>query len=107
MDAAQTLLKDSSPVPGLESVARGLTMSFTVQPGEFIQILNTGKGHWVTVSTGGMPHPVVHVYDSIYSAASTSLEAQISSMICTREESILLEFVDVAIQSGKVTMLYH
>ena len=107
VDAAQTLLKDSSPVPGLESVALGLTMSFTVQPGEFIQILNTGNGHWVTVSTVGVPHPVVQVYDSIYSAASTSLEAQISSMICTREDSIILEFVDVPIQSGKATMLYH
>ena len=50
-DAAQKLVKQLSPVPGLESVACGLTMAFAVQPGEFVQILNTGHGHWVTVST--------------------------------------------------------
>ena len=48
VDAAQKLLKQISPVPGLESVACGLTMTFAVQPGDFVQILNTGHGHWVT-----------------------------------------------------------
>ena len=107
VDAAQTLLKDSCSVPGFESVACGLTMTFPVQPGEFVQILNTGRGHWVTVSTVGVPHPVVRVYDSIYSSAGTSLEAQVSSLIYTREESIYLEFADVPIQAGKIALVYH
>ena len=41
IDAAQNLLKKVIPVPGLESVTCGLTMTYSVQPGDFIQILNT------------------------------------------------------------------
>lgn len=100
VDASQKLLKCTSPVPGLEPVACGLTMSYTVQPGEFVQILNTGNHHWVTASAIGVPHPVVRVYDSKYSSAGTSLEAQISSMICTQEENVILEFMDVPVQAG-------
>ena len=37
--AAQTLIKQSSPVGGLQKVCCGLTMSFTTEPSEFIQIL--------------------------------------------------------------------
>ena len=62
IDAAQNLLKKEFPVPGLQSVGCGLTMTFAIQPGEFIQILNTGQGHWVTISTIGTTHPTVHVY---------------------------------------------
>ena len=100
IDAAQKLLKQISPVPGLESVACGLTMTFVVQPEEFVQILNTGHGHWVTVSTIGVAHPTVRVYDSLYSSAGTRLEAQISSLIQTEKPEISLEFMDVPIQAG-------
>ena len=48
-------------VPGLDSVAYGLTTSFPIQHGEFVQ---TGKGHWVTASSIGVPYPAVHIYDS-------------------------------------------
>ena len=99
MDAAQKLLKDSSSVPGLKSVTSGLTMSFTVQPGEFVQILHTGNGHWVTTSTVGVPHPVVRVYDGMFSSAGSSLEGQIA---CTRNESMFIDFIDVPIQAGKI-----
>ena len=39
IDAAQNFLKQISPVPGLESAAFSLTMTFAVQLGEFVQIL--------------------------------------------------------------------
>ena len=100
VDAAQKLLKDISPVPGLESVACGLTMSFTIQRGDFVQILNTGKGHWVTASSNGTPHPVVCIYDSLYSSAGTTLESQIAGLIHTQEPNIYLEFMDVPVQAG-------
>ena len=100
IDAAQKLVKQLSPVPGLESVACGLTMAFAVQPGEFVQILNTGHGHWVTVSTIGVAHPTVCVYDSLYSSAGTRLDAQIASLIQSEEPEISLEFVDVTVQAG-------
>ena len=100
IDAAQKLLKEISPVPGLQSVACGLTMTFSVQPEEFVQILNTGRGHWVTVSTIGMAHPTVCVYDSLYSSAGTKLEAQIASLIQTEKPEIYLKFMDVPVQAG-------
>ena len=71
-----------------------------MQPEEFVQILNTGKGHWVTASTIGVPYPVVRLYDSKFFSAGTSLEAQISCMLCTREDKVILDLVDVHIQAG-------
>ena len=100
IDAAQNLLKKAFPVPGLQSVSCGLTMTYAVQPGEFIQILNTGLGHWVTISTIGTSHPTVHVYDSLYSCAGTRLKAQIAAVMATEKPELILEFMDVPIQSG-------
>jgi len=67
---------------------------------EFVQILNTGEGHWVTVSTIGTSHPLVCVFDSLYSSAGTRLEAQIASLIHTEKPEICLEFMDVPVQAG-------
>jgi len=36
IDAAQILLKKECPLPALQSVGCGLTMTFAIQPGEFI-----------------------------------------------------------------------
>ena len=104
IDAAQKLLRDVSPVPGLDSVAYGLTTSFPIQHGEFVQILNTGKGHWVTASSIGVPYAVVHIYDSLYSSAGTALESQIARLIHTQQSSIYLDFVDLPVQAG--TLVY-
>ena len=136
INAAQTLLKDMYPVSGMESAACGLTMTYSVQRSEFIQILNSGDGHWVTVVLGyhilmflcttvcirqlalhlklklpafvvhrslylvGVSHPDVFVYDSMYSTAGTTLEAQIASLRCTQESVLKIKFVDVQRQSG-------
>ena len=81
VDAAQKLLKKACPVSGLQSVSCGLTMTYDVQPGEFIQVLNTGQGHWVTISTIGTSHPTVRIYDSLYSSAGTQLKAQIAAVM--------------------------
>jgi len=99
-DAAQKLLKKACPVSGLQSVSCGLTMTYDVQPGEFIQVLNTGQGHWVTISTIGTSHPTVRIYDSLYSSAGTRLKAQIAAVMATEQQNLTLEFMDVAMQSG-------
>lgn len=52
------MLRIAGLVPGLESDAGGLTMSFNKQPSEFAQILNTGNVHWWTASAVGVPHLV-------------------------------------------------
>lgn len=43
IDAAQTLLKQAFPqLCGLQSVSCGLTMTFDIEPSEFVQVLNNG-----------------------------------------------------------------
>ena len=63
--------------------------------------------HWtgalVTISTIATSHPTVCVYDSLYSCAGTHLKAQIAAVMATEEPELILEFMDVPIQSGS----YH
>ena len=101
INAAQRLLKEVNPaMPGLQDVTLGLTWNFCVEPHEFIQILHTGRGHWLVVSTIGVQHPVVQVFDSLYTTASTTLKKQIATFLTTMKPSITLHFMDVQMQSG-------
>jgi len=50
INAAQQMLHKQYVVPGLEDVSKGGALSMDAHQGEFIQILNVGKVHWVTVS---------------------------------------------------------
>ncbi len=101
IDAAQKLLKKANPLmSGFQSVTLGLTMSYDVEPGEFVQILHNGHGHWHTISTVGTEHPEVQMYDSVYSCCPTSCKAQIASLLATQHTAIKLKYMDVQMQSG-------
>ena len=51
INAGQDLIKSCySQVRGLQNVSLGKTLAFEVMKGEFIQILHTGRDHWVTIS---------------------------------------------------------
>ena len=51
VDAGQKQLKSMYPhIQGLQEVALGMVLSYSIAQSEFIQIMNTGKHHWVTVS---------------------------------------------------------
>lgn len=101
INAAQKLLRKANPVvPGLQDVVSGLTMNFDVEPGEFVQILHTGQGHWNTISTIGMRHAEVQVFDSMYMSVPTMATAQIASLLATEEPAIQLNIMDVQMQSG-------
>lgn len=99
IDSAQTLLRELSCVPGLQSVSLGWNRMFNIQHGEFIQILNTGAGHWVTVSSVGS-HPVINIYDSKYSSTTSDLQEQIASIVCSPYSTLVLQFPNVSLQSG-------
>ena len=99
IDASQKLLQRMFPaISGFQSVCLGLT-SFQVQPGEFIQIINS-RGHWVTVSTIGTIHPNIHVYDSLYSCANTYLKTQIACLLASEEPELQLSCMNMMMQSG-------
>ena len=101
INAVQTLLKKANPLmSGLQSVVLGNTMSFDIEPGEFVQILHNGHGHWLTISTVGNMHPQVQVYDSAYSCCPTICKAQIAALLATVQPSIELQYMDVQMQSG-------
>ena len=94
-------MKKANPlVSGLQSVVFGNTMSFDIEPGEFVQILHNGHGHWLTISTVGNNHPQVQVYDSAYSCCPTICRAQIAALLATMQPAIELQYMDVQMQSG-------
>ena len=68
INAAEQLLRQRFPqLPGLQDVALGQTMAFTIMTGEFVQILHTSRDHWLTISNIGEQHPYkIRVYDSMF-----------------------------------------
>ena len=100
VDAAQMLLKQAFSTPGFQNVCCGLTMNFDIQHGEFVQILHDGFNHWFTVSTVGTSHPVIHVYDSMYSTTGTHSRAQIAALLHTESPVIPIQFMSVHMQAG-------
>ena len=101
-DAAQALLKKAHPyVEGLESVALGETLAFSVQRGEFVQVLNTGGSHWITVSNIGCKPGTVSIYDSLPNVNIPSrTKEQIASLLCAQENTITLQLQHVQQQHG-------
>ena len=75
-------------------------MNFNVETEEIVQIIHTGKGHWVTISTIGTVQPEVVVYDSVYSTLPMLARAQIASLLATQQPTIKVKFMDVQMQSG-------
>lgn len=73
----------------------GNTRSFDIEPGEVVQILHNGHGHWLTISTVGSNHPQVQVYDSAYSCCPTICKAQIAALLATMQPAIKLQYMDV------------
>ena len=54
ISASQLLLKKAYPmIQGLQSPILGETLNFNVCRGNFVQTLNVGRNHWITVSSKG------------------------------------------------------
>ena len=73
-------------------------MAFDIMPGEFLQILHTSQGHWLTVSTIGVERPKVKVYDSLFDSLPNLAKAQIASLMCSKEDVIEAHMMDVKLQ---------
>ena len=102
INAAQLLLKrGNAPAGGLQNVNFGLTDSFEVETGEFVQIIHTGEAHWNVVSTFGTQHPDVNVFDSMYCHYPEHSKVQISNLLMTTKNTIRLHYNNVQMQSGQ------
>ena len=72
VDAGQKLLKSTYP-QGLQEVALGMVLSYSNAKSEFIQIMNTGKHHWITVSNINCNDEEIHVYDCASGSPTSSM----------------------------------
>ncbi len=102
INCAQRLLKEHYPLMGgLQATTLGDILSYTVEKGEFVQILNVRGSHWVTVSNIGCEQNCIKVYDSIpYGDLSSRARKQISALICSDANQIILKFPSVQQQKG-------
>ena len=101
INASQQLLKELFPfLPGLQGVELGAIMGFEVEAGEFVQIVHNGKNHWLLVSTLGVEHPTVRVYDSMYNSLGSHTQNQIAALLHTDRSSISIEMMNVQVQAG-------
>ena len=69
------------------------------QAGEFVQILNVGECHWVTISTIRCPASTIKVYDSLHMKISSQTKKLIADLLMTQEN---LSQSHILMCSGKV-----
>jgi len=79
----------------------GETLTFEVQKGKFVQVLNVYGSHWITISNILCSSGVVAVYDSKPDCTlSNQTKRQIASILMTDEEVIYIQIVQVQAQMG-------
>ena len=100
INAAQHLLKDINPaLSGFQSTACGLVLNFNSETREFVQILY-GENHWNVISSIGVPHGTVEIFDSMYTKLSDAIKMQIANIVYTSNPHITILFQNVQKQSG-------
>ena len=104
INKAQTLLHDPVPgVGGLEDTTLGPISMFSIQRGEFVQVLHDGSIHWVCVSNIGCKDQDVSYYDSLSgSRVSWSLVQQITSIIHADKSELVVRTRKVQKQTNSV-----
>lgn len=77
-----------------------LTGTFDIQKNcEFVQCLNLGGKHWITVSMMECPPAVIWVYDSInYHALSVKM--MIADLLQAEKKHIVVEHMNIQCQIG-------
>ena len=98
--AAKTMLKNQTSVGGLQNPCLGKLCAFEMNLGEFIKILHNGHGHWLTVSTVGLPDGLFNIYDSLKSSVNKHVKDKIAAIMHTALDKIVLNFINVQRQSG-------
>ena len=97
IDAAQVSLKKIHPHIG----ALGQTLAFTIQHGEFVQILNVSNNHWITISNIGCQSGHINVYDSMgTNCVPPRTKEQVAAILFSNKKKILLKYKQVQVQRG-------
>ena len=97
---AQVLLHDVNPlIEGLQHPTLGPVRNFSVVSGEFVQILHTGRDHWVCVSSIGCLPGLVNLYDSLYhDVIGQEVEDQVRNLLSESFEGV--DYVPVQQQTN-------
>ena len=100
--AAQQLLQMAFPnMKGLQPSILGEMLTFDIQKGEFIQILNVSNNHWIMTTSIGCQKGQVYVFDSLPSGdVPMRTKQQIATILCSEDKEITLRFPTVQIQQG-------
>ncbi|KAL5500586.1 hypothetical protein EMCRGX_G012175 [Ephydatia muelleri] len=93
VDAGQKLLKSTYP-QGLQEVALGMVLSYSNAKSEFIQIMNTGKHHWITVSNINCNDEEIHVYDCASGSPTSSMNKSNASLKFGNDVNNMAKLVD-------------
>ena len=119
--AAQLLIKNDNdllPVGGLQDPILGQTLTFDIESGEMVQILNSGGNHWIAISTiEAKPQSVstqehdnvkrrVRVYDSLYRDMPFETKDQIAALLQCKDKSIILEYANVQVSYSYLCLCY-
>ncbi len=92
IDEGQRLIKKKYRIDGLQNIILGQTMAFEVmKQREFVQVLNTGKGHWITISTVGCKSSEIEVFDSMHPVLTNHVQKQIAVLLCSKDRSITVK----------------
>ena len=104
INEAQTLLHEQFPgVGGLEDTTLGPIFMFSVQKGEFVQVLHDGNIHWVCISNIGCKAHEINYYDSLRgSRVSWYLLQQIASIVHEEGPELVINSKKVQKQNNGV-----
>ena len=101
INAAQSPTKVKYPqIGGFQDTLLQWRLSFSVENGEFIQILNHGNNHWITVTNIGMSTmSAVCVFDSLNGKRfSHEMQKIIASILHPNKTEVLMKVEDVQFQ---------
>ena len=101
MDAVQKMLQRQYPhIGGFQSTC--LAEKFAMSPPDckFIQILNVGDNHWLTISTIGCEEGSVNVFDSMNLQLSSTTKRLIADLLMTTKNRIVINYMNVQQQNG-------
>ena len=101
MHAAQQLLKQQHPhMNRLQDPLLQITNSFGVQTVGYVQCLNLGHKHWITVCTIGCSPSAVSVYYKRSMDLSSSLRNAFADLVHSDRRQIMFEYMNIQPQKG-------
>lgn len=103
MDHGQWLISKQFPkMKGFHSVLAFEGKTPKVEKGlkDFVQIVNIGGNHWVTVTNIRCEENRIKVYDTLYRSMSNTDKFKLAALLNTSLESMVIEWPSVQIQEG-------